>query len=175
MRALLALVAAVSLVAAAGACGSVITVPDQGVVVLTCAVPNYCYRSDCACTRGAADPSSGNCVVPVDHCTSDKITCTCPEFAKNDMGANITVGDMSIPVSCMETAAVCIGRGTFCPMTSNCQPFNSSSCNGMLGMVPPQLVSGTNGASGPALEPHCPYVDDVCCPGAAVVDAGATD
>lgn len=174
MRAFLALVAAVSLVAAAGACGSVITVPDQGVVVLTCAVPNYCYRTDCACTRGAADPNSGNCVVPVDHCTDDKITCTCPEFAKNDMGADIKVGDMGlgIAVSCMETAAVCIGRGMFCPMTSNCQPVGSS-CN--QNGVPPQLVSGTSGASGPALEPHCPYVDDVCCPGAAVVDAGATD
>jgi hypothetical protein len=165
MRALLGLFAAVSLVAAAGACGNTITVPDQGVVVLSCNVPNYCYRADCSCKRADATPG-GTCITDTTACNSDNSVCTCmAKVAVDDMGG-------TTPVTCEETAAACVGRGVLCAMNNNCQAA-TANCGGS--GVPPQLVPPPGGSSGPALEPHCPYVDDVCCPGPAVTDGGTTD
>ncbi|HEY1586689.1 MAG TPA: hypothetical protein VGH63_13435, partial [Polyangia bacterium] len=51
MRWTLAVAATAALVAAAGACGSVITVPDQGIIVTGCQLPAQCIAADCACSR----------------------------------------------------------------------------------------------------------------------------
>jgi hypothetical protein len=64
---------------------------------------------------------------------------------------------------------VCVGTGPFCGgIGARCMP-KGGSC-GSSGGDPPQLVPTTG--VGPALEPHCQYVDDVCCPG---VDGGVGD
>ena len=49
-------------VAAVAGCGSIIAVPDQGVVVLGCRSPASCFVSDCSCLRGDVD--KGYCSVP---------------------------------------------------------------------------------------------------------------
>jgi hypothetical protein len=41
----------------------------------------------------------------------------------------------------------------------------------MSGGDPPEQVA----VAGPALEPRCAFVDDVCCPGTLPLDAGVAD
>lgn len=167
----LARAAAVALVALVGACGSIIQVPDQGVVVLGCNVPSYCYLANCSCNRADAQPN-GNCVTPV-VCKNqlDRSTCTCPAAISFtvpdvDMQGNFDLAPPPTVVpgvasQCLETAQACVGRGAFCGGTgARCLPAGSS-CN-MSGGDPAQLVA--TATTGPALEPHCQFRDDVCCP-----------
>jgi hypothetical protein len=170
--------AALALVAAASACGSIIQVPDQGVVVLGCNVPSYCFidSAACSCNRADAQPK-GKCTTPV-VCKNeiDLSTCTCPStikvpIADVDMAGNFDLAPppamMSVGTQCIEVAQECVGRGVFCGGTGARCLAAGSTCS-MSGGDPPQLVP--TGSTGPALEPHCQFTDDVCCPN---VDAGA--
>jgi hypothetical protein len=160
MRWTLALAAAAALVVAAGACGSTITVPDQGIIVTGCQLPSQCFRSDCSCVR--ADVEAGSCNVPT-VCTSplDNSTCDCPVnvITNQDLGTHFD----SV---CLETAQACVGRGTFCGgVGALCKP-PGSTCDGTgdLPMIVPSIGM-------PTLEPHCQYIGDLCCPG---TDGGVT-
>lgn len=147
-----ALVAAVALVVAAGACGSSITVPDQGIIVNGCQQPAQCFRADCACTRDAV-AAGGSCVVACTLTTpDDPSTCDCLPVT-ND-------GGDSIQTQCIETAQACVGRGVFCGGNGALCMKPGSTCDGT--GDPPMLIP-TFGM--PMLEPHCQYVNDVCCPG----------
>ena len=161
MRWTLAALAAAALVAAAGACGSSITVPDQGIIVTGCQQPGQCYRSDCSCTR--ADVTSGACTVKsVCSDPNDPSTCDCP--------VNVVVdADLGTSYSseCVETAQACVGRGVFCGgLGALCKP-PGATCDGT--GDPPMLIP-TVGM--PTLEPHCQFVGDVCCPGMMPSDGG---
>ena len=170
MPSLLARAAAVALVAAASACGSIIQVPDQGVVVLGCNVPAYCFidAAYCSCNRADAQPK-GKCTTPV-VCKDeiDLSTCTCPATinipaVNADMsGANPDLGPamMAVATQCIEVAQECVGRGVFCGGSGARCLAAGSSCS-MSGGDPPQLVP--TGSTGPALEPRCQFTDDVCC------------
>jgi hypothetical protein len=189
MRCLLTFAAAAGLIIASGACGSIITIPDQGVVVLGCAPPGACYvLDDCSCKRADAQPG-GACTVPAilpgggGQCPSSggSGTCLCPAtvhgIVPSDLGgvtdlAGVT--DMAgtpgpVAVQCLETAQACQGRGMFCGGTGARCLAAGTACS-TSGGDPPQLVPSTG--VGPALEPHCQFVDDVCCPG---VDGGVSD
>jgi len=149
---------AVALASALTACGSTITVPDQGIIVNGCQQPAQCFRADCSCTReGVA--LGGSCGVACTITTpGDPSTCDCLPVT-NDLGE-------SIQTQCIETAMACVGRGVFCGgVGALCKP-PGSTCDGTGDM--PQLIP-TIGM--PMLEPHCQFVDDVCCPGS---DGGVT-
>jgi len=161
MRWTLGIAAAAALVVAAGACGSSITVPDQGIVVTGCQQPGQCYRSDCSCIR--ADVESGVCTVKsVCSDPSDPSTCDCPTgvIIDPDLGT-------SYNSECVETAQACIGRGVLCGgLGALCQK-SGSTCDGT--GDPPMLIP-TIGM--PTLEPRCQFLDDVCCPGMSPSDGG---
>jgi hypothetical protein len=186
MRCLLAFAAAVALLVASGACGNIISLPDQGVFVLGCKDPSACYLANCSCKRADAQPG-GSCITagvtvaanPV-QCTATDVMqgvpCVCPAT----INLPVPNSDMTVPVStqCQESAMVCIGRGVFCAVGSHCVAAGKTCSDTG---DPPQLVSvgmdvGDAGIpdAGPGLEPHCQYVDDVCCPG-AVIDASVSD
>jgi hypothetical protein len=181
MRSLLVAAAAVALFLAAGACGSQITVPDQGVVVVGCRTPSFCYRLDCDCIRAntAGPPddvtpvSKKSCVVtPVcddnlpPSMTDDPGSCYCPASANvtSDMGAD---GGTGVDVQCLEPQMLCVGKGRVCTGGgAHCLPAGATDCSA--DGDPPQLVP-VDGQ--PTLEPRCQYTDDVCCPGTEL-DAG---
>jgi hypothetical protein len=171
MRCFLVFAAAAALVVAGGACGSIIPVPDQGVVVLGCASPAACYVSDCSCNRADAQ-QGGKCTVPP-VCINplDRSTCLCPATISGT-GADM----MPITTQCLETAQACVGRGVFCGgMGARC--VAAGTMCGTSGGDPPQLLPMTGLIDGgvgvgPALEPHCQFTDDICCPGA---DGGVSD
>lgn len=144
--------AALALVAAAGACGSSIKVPDQGIIVTGCNPPGYCYVDDCTCERASVAPG-GACVV-ASVCTSeiDRSTCSCPTNSE-----------------CLEAAQACIGRGPVCAGANAHCVAATGSCNDA--GDPPMLIP-TPGM--PMLEPHCQFVDDVCCTNAPA-DGGVSD
>ncbi|HXU74536.1 MAG TPA: hypothetical protein VN947_34815 [Polyangia bacterium] len=157
MRWTLGAVAAALLVAAAGACGSVISVPDQGLIVTGCQIPAQCIRADCGCNR-ALD----GCVVP---CTqtdpNDPSTCYCMPVAS---------GSTSVQTQCIETAQACVGRGALCGGTgAMCQPVGTTCGQSGVTAVPPMLVPSVGM---PAFEPHCQFTDDVCCAGITATDGG---
>jgi hypothetical protein len=159
MRWFVGFAATAALVAAVGACGSQITVPDQGVVVVGCQKPNACFRSDCDCTRAAVTTPA--CVSPT-TCSdmNDPSTCHCQPI---DPGNEMAI----ITTQCLETAQACVGRGVFCGGGGARCLAKGSSCASS-GGDPPMLIA----TSGPSLEPHCQFTDDVCCGGS---DAGVSD
>lgn len=157
MRWTLACLSAVALVAAAGACGSQLTVPDQGVVVTGCQGPAQCFRNDCPCTRASVGTPA--CIAaPFCYSATDRSTCTC---AAVDLGVSV-VGS-----ACLEVAQACVGRGTFCGGPGASCVAAGTRC-GDASAVPPMLIAST----GPTLIPHCQFVDDICCAGS---DGGASD
>lgn len=160
MRWTLAAAATAALLAATGACGSVITIPDQGIIVTGCQLPAQCYRSDCACARA----SLSSCVVPCTQTNpTDPSTCYCmgiPMPTPQDMNTEL-------PVECIETAQACVGRGVFCGGSGALCQQGGTTCDGS--GVPPQLIP-TMGM--PSLEPHCQFTDDVCCAGTSPSDGG---
>ena len=156
MRWTLGVAAACALVAATGACGSQIAVPDQGIIVTGCQQPSECFRADCDCTRAnaTAAPTAGGCTVKCTFLTpGDPSTCDClPLVIDPDGGA-------TVETSCIEPVQACIGRGVFCGgIGALCKPAGSTTCDGT-GDAP--MLIPTFGM--PALEPHCQFVDDICC------------
>jgi hypothetical protein len=158
MRWPLRVAAALAIVVAGGACGSSITVPDQGIIVTGCQQPAQCFRSDCACTRDAVE--SGACTVPsVCSDPNDPSTCNCPRDF--DLGAG------GFDSQCIEEAQACIGRGVFCGGAGALCKKPGSTCDGT--GDPPMLIP-TIGM--PGLEPHCQFDKDVCCPGTSTITDG---
>jgi hypothetical protein len=147
----LVVAAAVAFAVAAGGCGSTITVPDQGIIVNGCQQPAQCFVATCGCSRAAI--SDGSCTVPCQETSpGDPSTCDCLPVQSDG-------GDV-IQTQCIETAMACVGRGVFCGgVGALCKP-PGSTCDGSGDL--PQLIP-TFGM--PMLEPHCQFVDDVCCPG----------
>jgi hypothetical protein len=168
-----AIAAVVSLVAMAGGCGNVISVPDQGVIILGCHEPSFCYLTNCDCKRGNTG-ASGSCN---NGCNGDPQQCSCRETADVQVGT----GDMTIPVpvQCMETAQACVGRGVLCEGANAYCAATGTACNGV--GDPPQSIPVAvfgpeeDGGSIPVLERHCQFADDTCCHGATIVDAGVSD
>lgn len=149
MRWFLVCFAAAALLAVVGACGSQITVPDQGVVVTGCQSPSACFVTDCKC-----DHDLSACVL-ARFCSNqnDPSTCTC---TATDMRPNGAVVDSV----CLEPAQACVGRGPFCGGPgAHCLRAGNSDCSQR--GDPPNLIA----TPGPALEPHCQFADDVCCAG----------
>ena len=134
------------------ACGSSTVGTDLGLVEPGCRAPDDCYKTgvDCACARG--DVATACLVV----CATPETGCICPSGTR-----------------CVEAATVCVGRAaTTCPgVGARCLPGPMASC-ATSGGEPPQLV-GTG--PGGALEPHCAFTDDVCCPGVEAMDLGVPD
>ncbi len=166
MRWTLGIAAACALVVAAGACGSTITVPDQGIIVTGCQQPALCYRSDCACTRAlisSNDPDVGCFTACVQTDPNDPSTCNCP------LGVTVQTDGSSrtYDSQCIEQAQACVGRGVFCGGAGALCKAPGSTCDGT--GDPPMLIP-TFGM--PMLEPHCQFVDDICCPGASISDGG---
>jgi hypothetical protein len=184
MRWLSTLVAATALFGIAG-CGNIITIPDQGVVVIGCMSPSYCFLANCDCYRKNAQ--GGACTTSQVFTQADGTTipcaqspdpseCVCPaktSYTLQDLGPppDLAGRDMKpaaapvvqVATQCLEVAQACVGRGVVCPGSgARCLP-SGSMCTSS-GGDPPELVP--TGATGPALEPHCQFVDDVCCPGA---------
>ena len=159
MRWTLGLAVSCALVVAAGACGSSITVPDQGVIVTGCQnPPGQCWRSDCDCTR--ASIAAGSCVdKPTMDDPNDPTTWHCEP--NNDL----SVGGHDS--QCLEQAQACIGRGVLCTGAGALCKAPGSTCDGT-GDLP--MLIPTFGM--PMLEPHCQFVNDICCPGSSVSDGG---
>jgi hypothetical protein len=159
----LGLVAVSALVASSGACGSQITVPDQGIIVTGCQQPAACFLPGCDCSRAAALGSGTTGPTCVIACTPSQADPNDPSRC-NCLGDN----DMGIPPSlCLEPSQACVGRGVFCGgVGALCVPAGAACSSSTAGAGPPQLIP-TIGM--PGLEPHCQFTDDVCCPG------GATD
>lgn len=184
MRSLLVVATAAALFAAAGACGSQITVPDQGVVVLGCRTPSFCYKADCDCLRASTagppddDHPGGACVVqsvcddglPPSK-TDDPGSCYCPANAPAS-SATVSSSDggiVNVSVMCQEPTQLCVGRGPYCAGPGAFCLGKGGICEGSEG-DPPQLVPVPGEA---ALEPHCQFTDDVCCGGQ--LDAGVPE
>jgi hypothetical protein len=151
MRWTLGLAAALALVVATGACGSTITVPDQGIIVTGCQAPAQCFTTICSCAR--ADVESGQCTQNV-VCSdpTNLSTCNCPTHLASDGGA-------FFDSVCIEQAQTCVGRGVLCLGTgARCKRFDHPTCDGTGDL--PELIPTINM---PMLEPHCAYTDDVCC------------
>ncbi len=171
-RSALGLLAGAALVAAVGACGSIIPVPDQGIIVTGCSLPAACFTNICSCLRADANAAAGapgSCTVPpVCSNPSDNSTCNCPT-------SFVTDGGVTASSQCIERAQACVGRGVFCGgANAICVPAGSACSQSTPGAAPPMLLptGGTSADGGaPMLEPHCQFVDDVCCPGA---DGGVT-
>jgi hypothetical protein len=178
MRSLLPVAAAVALFAAAGACGSSITVPDQGVVVNGCRTPSFCYTLTCDCLRAstAGPPNNtqpgGICVIPTvcsdgtnANTTDDPSSCFCPAETPSVDGG-VPGGQL---VQCLEVTQLCVGRGPYCAGPGAFCLQAGQSCDGAEG-DPPQLVPASGEVG---LEPHCQFTDDVCCGGQ--LDAGVPE
>ncbi len=164
MRWTLRVTAALALVVAGGACGSSITVPDQGIIVTGCQQPPaQCFTDDCDCSRDAI--SRGDCTVKcVQTDPNDPSTCDCP--------TNVTVqtdggGTRHFSSQCIEEAQACVGQGVLCVgVNARCKP-PGEACDGT-GDLP--MLIPTIGM--PSLEPHCQFKGDVCCTGGGVTDGG---
>jgi hypothetical protein len=157
----LAIAAVCALVVATGGCGETITVPDQGIIVTGCQQPAQCFVQICSCKR--ADIEAGACTVAT-TCSdeTDRSTCNCPTSIASDGGA-------TFDSVCIEQAQACVGRGVVCAGAgARCKRFDTPACDGTGDL--PELVPSTMMI--PMLEPHCAYVDDVCCPGTAITDGG---
>jgi hypothetical protein len=158
MRWTLAALAVLALVAAAGACGQIITVPDQGIIVTGCQQPAECWRTDCDCKRGT-DTDMG---------ARASCTVACQQTNANDPSTCYCMPVDSVQTQCIEESLACIGRGPACfGVGALCQQFGTT-CNGS--GTPPMLIPT---GMMPMLEPHCEFTDDVCCPGQ--LDGGTTD
>jgi hypothetical protein len=159
--------ATVAIAATGSGCGSSITVPDQGVIVLGCHSPSLCYKDNCSCDRGAA-VSGGSCTVGCNE-SSDQYTCVCPASV-SDNGAEVNV-------QCLETSQACTGRGPTCDGPGVYCAADCSSGSGDPPQSIPVPVFGTqdDGGSEPILELHCQFTHDVCCHGTIITDAGASD
>ncbi len=174
-----AVVAVVSLVAVAGGCGDIIKVPDQGVIILGCHEPSFCYKTNCGCNRqdtvaGGADPETTKAAACNDGCSNgDDQLCECRLMTED-----------GTPVQCQETSQLCVGRGPLCEgagayCAAAIAKDTPGTCNGV--GDPPQNVPVAvfgpeeDGGSTPVLEQHCQFKDDVCCHGAVIVDAGVSD
>ena len=163
MRWPLGVAAALALVAATGACGSQITVPDQGIIVTGCQQPSQCFRADCDCKRDSVTAAGGSCTVACTFVTpGDPSTCDCLPVT-ND-------GGEAVQTQCIETVQACIGRGVFCGGAGAlCKPGKTPTCDGT-GDAP--MLIPTFGM--PMLEPHCQFQDDICCPGTSGPTDGGT-
>jgi hypothetical protein len=164
-----------ALIVAAGACGNIITVPDQGLIVTGCQLPAQCWKATCDCNRGKPDTTGDH---PSQNPLLDLCTTPCQldPFQPGDCECNLTlptpVNDMltSEPLQCIEVSQACIGRGVFCGgVGAKCVQVGST-CDG--GGDPPMLIP-TVGM--PGFEPHCQFADDVCCPGTTPTDGGVPD
>jgi hypothetical protein len=174
-----AIAAVVCLVALAGGCGNIIAVPDQGVIILGCHDPSFCFRTDCDCRRSSTATSGGDMAGAYCNtgCNGDTQLCECRLSVDVDNGAG---GTMSVPVQCEETAQLCVGRGPLCQGANAYCAAAGSACNGV--GDPPQSVPvpvfgpEEDGGSIPVLEQHCQFADDTCCHGAIVMqDASVSD
>lgn len=149
--------AVAALVGAAGACGSQISVPDQGVIITGCQPPGYCFATTCECSRASVQ-TGGSCVVaPV-----------CGTDPANPSACNCPLGDMGTDSRCVEVAQECVGRGPLCAQGSTCVPLGTS-CGA--GGMPPMVVPGP----GATLESRCQFTDDVCCPAGSDGGVANTD
>ncbi len=180
MRSLLVVAAAVALFLAAGACGSQITVPDQGVIVLGCRTPSFCYTTTCDCLRASTagppddDHPGGACVVTAvcddglpPSKTDDPGSCYCPATSPGVDGGDITVQCEEPSMLCVGRGPVCTGAGAYCLQAGSTQ----ASC-GIDSGDPPQLVPV---AGQPTLEPRCQFTDDICCAGTEQPDLGVPE
>ena len=180
MRSLLVVAAAVALFASG--CGSQITVPDQGVVVLGCRTPSFCYKADCDCLRASTagppdDNNPGGACVVQSVCddglppskTDDPGSCYCPGQAPAATLASTDGGTTQVTVMCQEPSQLCVGRGPYCAGPAAFCLQKGGTCEGSEG-DPPQLVPVAGQA---ALEPHCQFTDDVCC--GSQLDAGVPE
>jgi len=143
-------------------CASTDVGSDLGVVESGCRAPSACYRVgvDCACAR------------------ADLVSCRTCDPRVEPLGCTCT-SDVSYPdlagggfaTSCVSEANVCVGRqaATCDGVGARCLPTGGSCASS--GGAPPNLIGNGLGA----LEPHCAYTDDVCCPGVLNGDAGTTD
>jgi hypothetical protein len=123
-------------------CGSILTVPDQGITITGCSAPAQCFSTSCPCNF--ANLSSCT-VAPVPIAGSTDPTAYCP----TDGGT----------YQCLEPAQACVGRGPFCGgVGALCV---HTSLDMATATEPPMLVPGPNAT----LEPHCPFTDDTCLPG----------
>lgn len=145
------------LVGGIAGCPTTTTGTDAGFSTSACTAPSACWAigPQCDCVRGNLDA----CKV-CDPATSSTSSCECDV----DMGAvctqpsNVCIG---------RSPTVCPGRGARClPVGSSCAVVPDGGTQDPLASTP-QLVpkAGTDGGATPELEPRCPYVDDVCCPG----------
>ena len=153
---------------------------DFGIVLEGCRIPEACFKEFCDCTRANAQ-AGGACEVcnPLTH---DNLQCSCVRDMLPPPG-DLAGTDMAfIPIMCIDPSQVCIGRApAVCPgIGARCLPAGLS-CNGSVdNEAPPQLVARAVVDGGePVLEPHCAYVDDVCCAGTSddmgVPDLAETD
>lgn len=165
MRWLSSIAAAAALVAAVGACGSQISVPDQGVVVTGCQAPGACYLATCACIRA----SLGDCQTTARVCSTpgDPTTCNCPSSITVDDAGTMTTSQ------CLEPAQACVGRGPLCPQGGRCLAAGSSCASS--GGDPPMLVTPVADGGVPTPRSSCQFVDDVCCPPSLSDGGGNSD
>jgi hypothetical protein len=111
-----------------------------------CDTPNACFIVNCPCHR------------------ADLIACQRSNPTTNSQCfPNADGGEATV---CLEEAQVCVGRGALCGGSgARCLPVGST-CDSS-GGDPPELVGRDDGG---VASPHCAFVDDVCCPGAAAPD-----
>jgi hypothetical protein len=129
---------------------------DLGIVQPGCRIPSACYVVDCPCNRGDVYGPDGGQGGPCKACNPDVQFCICP-----------------LDQMCIEPPTVCVGKSQqLCGgVGARCLPAGASCATGGTGTAP-QLIA--NSANGALLEPHCQYVDDVCCAGVSS-DLGVTD
>jgi len=134
----------------AGGCTSSTVGTDLGIVEPGCRAPSACYKTGADCRCGRSDVEGG-----CKACDPNAVDCVC-----------------AVGTRCMQAAAVCVGRApsTCDGVGARCMPVGTTCATPMSG-APPQLVAASSGA---ALEPHCTFLDDVCCPG-VITDLGVAD
>jgi hypothetical protein len=161
---------------------TVITETDFGIVLEGCRIPESCFASVCDCKRASVGPG-GSCLLcnPLTQTQGVALQCSCVRDMlpppQDLLGHDMTFIDST----CKDPSQVCIGRGPLCPgLSARCLP-SGLTCNGSFdNEAPPQLVSTPVPDGGqPVLEPHCAFIDDVCCPGSdddmGVPDLAGTD
>jgi hypothetical protein len=147
-------------VAGVAGCPATTTGTDGGVSSSQCQAPSACWviGPQCDCVRAnlaackVCDPTTTTCECSAIVLDGGTVECTQP--------ADVCIG---------RSPTVCPGRGARClPAGSSCETVPDGGTQNPLAS-PPQLVAkpGTGGDGGapPELEPRCPFVDDVCCPG----------
>jgi hypothetical protein len=139
-------------------CPTTTTGTDAGASTSACTAPSACWLvgPQCDCVRGnldackVCDPATG-------------ATCECTRF--NDGGAPEAAAVCTQPSSvCIgRSPTVCPGRGARClPAGSSCAAVPDGGTQNPLASTPQLVPKGDGGVE---LEPRCPFVDDVCCPG----------